>query len=174
MEKDMKLRKFIATTIREYLNENVNNIKTLYHGTSDNKKEFQNDDIIFLSTSPTFAKNYGNNLLQIQVDLGTVFNSLELSHIQLLYKNGFKLYDPNVDEDWDDIGYNFNKDEFKTAKAFINSPTNNNTWDAIESTEGIVDWIFNNGFNSILVTEDGIENYICKRNNIKSVENYVY
>lgn len=36
----------------------------------------------------------------------------------------------------------------------------------------VIDWIFNNGFDSILVTEDNIENYICKKNNIKSIENY--
>jgi hypothetical protein len=35
MEKDMKLRKFIATTIREYLNEQqMLNERTLYHGTT--------------------------------------------------------------------------------------------------------------------------------------------
>ena len=35
MEKDMKLRKFIATTIREYLNEQqtFNNKIVAYHGT---------------------------------------------------------------------------------------------------------------------------------------------
>jgi hypothetical protein len=171
MEKDMRLRKFIATTIREYLNENIENLTVLYHGTSDNK-DIIDRDYMFLSTSPTFAKEYGDKILQVKVNVGRVFNTLLLSDIQLLYKNGFKLYDPNVDDDWDDIGYNFNKDEFKTAKAFINSPTNDNTWDAIESTEGVVEWIFNNGFNSILITEDGIENYICKKQNIKSIEQY--
>ena len=38
------------------------------------------------------------------------------------------------------------------------------------STEGVVEWIFNNGFDSILITEDGIENYICKKQNIKNIE----
>lgn len=75
-------------------------------------------------------------------------------------------------KEMDDIGYNFNKDEFKTAKAFINSPTNNNTWNAIESTEGVIEWIFNNGFDSILITEDGVENYICKKQNIKNIKHY--
>ncbi len=172
MSKDIRMMIDKIKNLKPVINENINNIKTLYHGTSDNKKEFQNDDIIFLSTSSTFAKKYGDKLLIIKADLGNVFNSLEFNDIQLLYKNGFKLYDPNVDEDWDDIGYDFNKENFRTAKAFINSPTNNNTWDAIESTESVIDWIFNNGFDSILVTEDNIENYICKKNNIKSIENY--
>ena len=47
MEKDMKLRKFIATTIREYLNENIQNNKNtktinfdeLYHGTTMDRFE---------------------------------------------------------------------------------------------------------------------------------------
>lgn len=162
--------KNIFTKFDDFINENIKNTKVLYHGTSDNKKEFSHDDIIFLSTDLNFAKNYGDTILNIEVNLGNIFNTLNLKDIQLLYKNGFKLYDPNVDEDWDDIGYNFDKDEFKTAKSFINSPTNNNTWDAFESTEGVIDWIFNNGFDSILVTEDNIENYICKRNNIISIK----
>ena len=153
------------------INENVSNLITLYHGTSDDK-EIIDRDYIFLSTSPTFAKEYGDKILQVSVNIGKIFNSLSLQDIQLLYKNGFKLYDPNVDEDWDDIGYDFNKDEFKTPKAFINSPTNDNTWDAIESTDGVVEWIFNNGFGSILVTENMVENYICKKENIKSIEKY--
>ena len=38
----MELRKFIATTIREYLNEQVDNFTniTLYHGTNNNFDEF--------------------------------------------------------------------------------------------------------------------------------------
>ncbi|MCK9417740.1 hypothetical protein M0Q97_13940 [Candidatus Dojkabacteria bacterium] len=156
-----------------FVNENIENFTTLYHGTSDNKQEYIDDkDYIFLSISPRFAQDYGDKLLQVKVNIGKVFNSLSLSDIQLLYKNGFKLYDPNVDEEMDDIGYNFNKDEFKTAKAFINSPTNNNTWDAIESTECVIEWIFNNGFDSILITEDDVENYICKKQNIKNIEPY--
>jgi hypothetical protein len=154
------------------LNEQTFNFTILYHGTSDDK-EIIDRNYIFLSTSPTFAKEYGKNILQVTVNVGKIFNSLLLQDVQLLYKNGFKLYDPNVDEDWDDIGYNFKKDEFSTAKAFINSPTNDNTWDAIESTEGVIEWIFNNGFDSILITEDAVENYICKKSNIKSIEKYI-
>lgn len=101
MSKDIRMMIDKIKNLKPVINENINNIKTLYHGTSDNKKEFQNDDIIFLSTSSTFAKKYGDKLLIIKADLGNVFNSLEFNDIQLLYKNGFKLYDPNVDEDWD-------------------------------------------------------------------------
>ena len=167
------IRKMIdkVKNFKQFINENVENLTILYHGTSDDKDVIDRD-YIFLSTSPTFAKEYGDKILQVKVNVGRVFNTLLLSDVQLLYKNGFKLYDPNVDVDWDDIGYNFNKDEFKTAKAFVNSPTNDNTWDAIESTEGVVDWIFNNGFDSILITEDGVENYICKKQNIKNIEQY--
>lgn len=145
------------------------NLTTLFHGNSDNKKNYQTDEIIFLSTSSSFAKNYGDDVYAVKVNLGNVFNSLDLKDVKLLYKNGFKLYDPNVDEDWDDIGYDFEEDAYLDANAFINSPTNNNTWDVIESNEGLMDWIFSNNFDSILITEDGIENYITTRNRIKSL-----
>lgn len=89
-----KMKKF-----KIFINENIENVTTLYHGTSDNKQDYIEDkDYIFLSISPRFAQDYGDKLLQVKVNIGKVFNSLSLSNIQLLYKNGFKLYDPNVDE----------------------------------------------------------------------------
>lgn len=73
--------------------------KMLQHFIMEHKQDYIEDkDYIFLSISPRFAQDYGDKLLQVKVNIGKVFNSLSLSNIQLLYKNGFKLYDPNVDE----------------------------------------------------------------------------
>ena len=159
-------------TFRVIINEKVTDIITLYHGT-DSEKLVIKRDYIFLSTSPMFAKEYGQNLLQVKVNVGKVFNSLLLSDIKILYDNKYKLTDPNIDDEWDDIGYDFTNDEFETAQAFIDSPTNGNTWDAIESTEGVIEWLFNNGYDSIIITEDNVQNYICKRKNIKEITPYV-
>jgi hypothetical protein len=52
MEKDMKLRKFIATTIREYLNENVKTIDDFYVENNINP-----DDLIYLG-SGDFGEAY--------------------------------------------------------------------------------------------------------------------
>lgn len=52
MEKDMKLRKFIATTIREYLNENVKTIDDFYAENNINP-----DDLIYLG-SGDFGEAY--------------------------------------------------------------------------------------------------------------------
>jgi hypothetical protein len=47
MNKDMKLRKFIATTIREFLNEQVNTNKEfiVYHSTNSKIDDFNFDKI---------------------------------------------------------------------------------------------------------------------------------
>ena len=52
MEKDMKLRKFIATTIREYLNENVKTIDSFYAENNINP-----DDLSYLG-SGDFGEAY--------------------------------------------------------------------------------------------------------------------
>ena len=52
MEKDMKLRKFIATTIREYLNENVKTIDNFYA-----ENNINSDDLSYLG-SGDFGEAY--------------------------------------------------------------------------------------------------------------------
>ena len=78
MEKDMKLRKFIATTIREYLNEQVSNdtlrdmkafglsrndidsdgYVTLYHGGKELPERLKEDEIFFMTSSYDEALDY--------------------------------------------------------------------------------------------------------------------
>ena len=59
----MELRKIIATTIREYLNEQqqeVGNYYTLYHGTSSGKLDFikLKPNKLFLTTDEDVATYY--------------------------------------------------------------------------------------------------------------------
>jgi len=65
---------------KQFVNENVENLTILYHGTSDDKDVIDRD-YMFLSTSPTFAKEYGDKILQVKVNVGRVFNTLLLSDI---------------------------------------------------------------------------------------------
>jgi len=73
MEKDMKLRKFIATTIREYLNENVySNI--WYHGTDKEfikpkitVGEFDNMGGFFLTKNIDFANRWGKHIKKFKL-----------------------------------------------------------------------------------------------------------
>jgi len=74
------LKKFIATTIREYLNETLINEgvlnKTLYHGSYTNGlttlKPYSNKvgtipPPIFLTTKKSVAKDYGNNIYMCKI-----------------------------------------------------------------------------------------------------------
>lgn len=62
-------------------------------------------------------------------------------------------------------------EQYATAEAFINSPYSaSDTWNAIESTNRVCDWILNNGYDSILITEGGIINYFFKKYRIVSWE----
>jgi hypothetical protein len=57
----MVLRKFIATTIREYLNENVkDNSDILYHGTDYKFNVFNDNKPIFFVDNVDVARTYGD------------------------------------------------------------------------------------------------------------------
>lgn len=72
----MKLRKFIKTTIREYLNEQIKNSDTVwYHGTDKeflNPKrfvgEFDNMGGFFLTKNIDFAKRHGKYIKKFKLD----------------------------------------------------------------------------------------------------------
>lgn len=152
---------FLRKLIREVLSESEN-ILTLYHGSND--ENFEKYDKIFLSTDMDFAKSYGNKLFEVLVDVGNVFDSTNIKYIRLLYDNGFKLTDPYIEKEEDDDieGYDFENNYYTTPKSFAMSKYNSTTWNPIEKTKGVIDWIFNNGFDSILITEDGVKNYLVK------------
>lgn len=86
MKKDFNLRKFIHTTIREYLNENMNiNNLILYHGTNN---DFNNFDLkffnsgsgdggwlgygIYLTNDYEYAESYGD-VLECKVTLNNPY-----------------------------------------------------------------------------------------------------
>jgi len=165
-----KIRKLVREIIKESFQKT--GLTTLYHGSHENSNKFLKQKLIYLSTEKSFAKDYGINLFSVKVNLGKIFDSTNLKDIEKLYQSGFKLTDPYLDSDLDNLVYNFKKEEYPTAKSFINSPYSiSDSWNAIESTEGVIGWIFKNGYDSILITEGGTENYLIQNINVDSFEN---
>lgn len=144
------------------ISESIFNETIFYHGTD---KENLEDDIdsnfLFISESKNFAKDYGKYLYQVKVNLGNIFDSLSEKHIRLIYENGFKLTDTYYDKQYD------------TAEEVIEESDYNDTWEMIENTVGLVNWIFRNRFHSIKITEGGEVNYIIKPKDIISISKII-
>lgn len=95
------LRKFIATTIREYLNENQNSDNYLYHGTSlenveniinngFNEDTYWGDE----STAEQYAYSYNEPVL-IKIPKSEIINLIEPNSTLINF------YEDNIDEDED-------------------------------------------------------------------------
>jgi len=56
----MELRKFIKTTIREFLNENVQNYETVYRGQPNDVDDISPRNSIWVTYDYDFANEYGN------------------------------------------------------------------------------------------------------------------
>lgn len=164
---------------------------TLYHGSKINH-QFKSDlAMTFLTTDLDFTNNtlYGGTngyKYQVEVTINKLFDSTNCRDIEKLYAAGYKLSDPylNIEDNidgHDEFGYDDEydlyegfgyeeKDVYKTASSFCNSKTiKNNTWETIEESDGVLDWISKN-YDAILLLERGIKNYlILKKDNIKKV-----
>ena len=159
----------VRKIIRETIYKSSDNIRTLYHGTdySSDPSNMFGDPPYFFSTSKQFAEDYGTYVYEADVNLGKVFDSTSLDEVKKIYDAGYKLTDPymtsgdgvvNIKSEY----YDYKNNYYPTAEHFINGAANifKNTWEAIESTYGVIDWITSNGYDSILITEDGIVNYL--------------
>lgn len=145
---------------------------TLYHGTN-HPDALDGNGYVFLSTKKEFAEDYGDLIFECEVNLGKVFKTWEPENIKTLYAAGFKLTDDYITQSYgpdDEIAqfYDFENDYYPTAESFINSPFfGSDTWEAIEHSHGVTDWIFSN-FDSIGILEGGVVNYYTPKKNIVS------
>lgn len=159
----MSLKKLIIEEVSD------NNIEIIaYHGTN---MEYDEDDKIFVSLSKNFADDYGYTIFQISFTPEKIFDSTSLRDIKLLYDNGFKLTDEYIDRDpfgseWllEKGLYYFDEESgtgyYPTAEKFIEAINHlGNTWEPIEMTQGVIDFIEGKGYDCIYLIEDGIENY---------------
>lgn len=117
----------------------------VYRGT-DNPKFEKPDHRTFTSEDEETAADYGNFLYRLEIDTSRCFDSLDGKMVEWIFENGFKLHD----------GYN--GVDIETISD-LPSAYDADSWEFIESTPGLVDFIFKKGWTAIHITEGGISNY---------------
>jgi hypothetical protein len=123
-----------------------NNI--LYHGTEE---EHTFDDIgyivegTFFSESIDEARGYGKYLYRVAIGDIEIFDSLDVNSMKKLFGVFDALYDRYSDS--------YITDPIE----FVNS---SDTWDGIENTRGVINWIKGEGYRGTRITEGGVSNII--------------
>lgn len=185
MKKDMKLRKFIATTIREYLNEQVLNNLKLYRGEEKDWLKPTDNTHSFFAHDKSFAEDYGDYIWKCSFKPMNLFISYDKSSINELYINGFKLRDTYIEDNWGKGGTSYDEvvdlydyDEsknsdnwgYKSANHVISSPFfNSDTWEMIEHTDGVLDYIFSK-YDGVVLLEGGQKSYYLRTDKIINCE----
>lgn len=119
---------------------------SLFHGTNEKNEELKNDNVFF-STCKDFATDYGD-VSEFKVNVGKVFNSTSQAHIEQLLRAIDQMYDSYNDE------YVTNFEEYEEASNYFSD-----TW---EVTENHLKAIYRLGYDSALITEGGIVNYVVR------------
>ena len=152
---------------------------TVYHATNDPEQSFKKNNKIFTSTSKKFVLSYGDNIFELTINPKNTFYSTDVKDIEKLYKKGFLLGDPYLDSEIDmypNIKDHYVIDNYEgyypSAEDFIKgTEMMGNTWEPIERTRGVVDWIERNNYDCIYLLEDGAETYfILDMSIIKSIK----
>ena len=126
---------------------------SLYHGTNVKNEELRNDNVFF-STCRNFAADYGE-VSKYTINVGEVFDSTSQAHIEQLLCAINQLYDSYNEE------YVATFEEFEEASNYLSD-----TWEVIENH---LSSIYRLGYDSALITEGGIVNYVV-RNGQKSFQ----
>jgi hypothetical protein len=104
----MKLRKFIATTIREYLNESYyGSIKKWYRGVGTKYDLGSSPESwIWITDNVDHAKEYGDNVVQYDFDYGKYETKIAFYEIYDLLVEYAKLNNQNINDDIFDVKWN--------------------------------------------------------------------
>lgn len=143
------------------------NYKELYYCMDREKPVFEKEELIILSEKYRTINFFNKKLVSITVNTGIIFDSTCREDINKLYKAGFKLKDPfvlDVPDGFDEI-----TDTYQTADSYLNSIYIDDTWACFECTKGVCEWILNNGYDSIMILDDQVKNYITKAKNIECI-----
>lgn len=103
----------------------------------------------FFSEDEYFVSDYGEYVVKAILNTDNIFNTLDKRNILKLYKEGFELYDEHSDT------------TFKTPQEYFDSEISkmaSDTWDIIESSNGVLEWIMSN-YDACYITEGGVANY---------------
>lgn len=182
---EIQLNQIIATTIREYLNEQMLNNLILYRGEENDWLKPTDNKYSFFAYDKSFAEDYGDYIWKCTFKPMNLFISYDKNSIIELYENGFKLRDDYIEFNWgkegtsyeDVIGlydYDENKSSdswgYKSAAHAISSPFfNTDTWEMIEHTDGVLDYIFSK-YDGVVLFEGGQKTYYLRTDNIINCE----
>jgi len=116
-----------------------------------------------------------------------LFISYDKSSINELYANGFKLRDTYIEDIWGKGGTSYDEvvdlydyDEskksdnwgYKSANHVISSPFfNSDTWEMIEHTDGVLDYIFSK-YDGVALLEGGQKSYYLRTDKIINCESW--
>jgi len=114
----------------------------VWHGTDkifDRPKEDT-----FFSSSKDFAKNYGKNLYRYILHLYNPFDSLKRSHLDKLFKAVIEIEDP------------YDGKIYRSSSQILNKLASD-TWEALEPLKNDIKAM---GYDSVIIYEGGIKNYL--------------
>lgn len=156
------LKKFNENKVENYFDSIRYKGKTIYRGTDiyELNKALSGKDIgHFFTEDLSFAEDYGDYVIRAEINTESIFNSLDYRNIKLIFDEGFTLSD-----NYNDV--HFNSFEEYNESSF--SGKDSDTWDIIEYSEGVLDWIMSK-WDICLITEGGSTNYYIK-NPFESLE----
>jgi len=178
----MELIKFIKTTIREYLNEQILNNLVLYRGEEKEYLKPTDNKYSFFAHDKSVAEDYGDYIWKCTFNKMNLFISYDKNSIEELYNNGFKLRDTYIEDNWgksgtsyDDVIGLYDYDEnnnnsdtwgYKSANHLISSPFfDSDTWEMIEHTDGVLGYIFSK-YDGVVLLEGGQKTYYVRTDKI--------
>ena len=139
--------------IKSYFESFLTNILIVYHG-SNNLHDFT-DSGGYLTTGTFFsedknvASHYGTYLYEVKIkDNLKIFDTSDINDAQDLCKN-FNLIDTYFGEG--------DEEYHVSANDLIN---HSNSWEVIENTPRVVDWLIRSGYDGVVIFEDGEKNYL--------------
>lgn len=185
MKKEIDLKKFITTTIREFLIEQITNDLTLYRGEEKDYLKPTDNDYSFFAKDKSFAEDYGDYIWKCSFKPVDLFISYDKNSIKELYNNGFKLRDNYIEDNWGEAGTSYEEvidlydyDEqgnpdnwgYKSAEHLISSPFfSSDTWEMIEHTDGVMDYILSQ-YDGIVLLEGGQQTFYIRTDKIINCE----
>lgn len=132
--------------IKLFENYRFNNI--LYHGTSEEHSFDSRGNIsdgTFFSEDVNVARSYGDFVYCVKIKDIKIFNTTDINDINSLFGDFDELYD-------------------RYSDSYISDPNefldNSDTWDPIENTDGVIEWMKSSGYRGVRIIEGGSESNI--------------
>ena len=149
---------FIDSKARDF----EGNLLLLYHGTEHTFDTFREDDIIWVSEDYDDAESYGNNVIEVYVNIKRPFNMGDISA-------GW--YDGFIDDELVPLANKLNVDKNIIIDIFKEVNTDGNLYELLYSKD-FIDLVKQRGYDSIIAEEIGYTHYgVFKSNQIKEKSN---